>query len=364
MDIPSGLYIDDAIRNHTEGFAWQVVAPEAGGPRRPPHFMLGPIPGPFSDWFYGDRLAPSCGIYTLDNVSLASDRVLIKDDTTIFIERTGMHEGSVRDGERYPEPDRDLHIDEDVVILCGPAYQIYGHWLVDFLPRLLLLREAGYALENLKYLLPHNLLDFSWSWLDFLDIPRENILTYDVVRDRCHIKRAIIPTSVRGNSRATPLMGKMFDGMRTAKLGPQTEPTTRKLFVSRALWGNTTRQLTNQDAVQDFVQNLGFEIIHPERLSIAEQIETFSSASIIMGEYGSGLHNSVLAPAGTQLITLRGTMGHPGFLQSGICAACDQDCSYIFGHQDESTGAFTIRESDLDLFRYFLPFLENKSKPC
>ncbi|MBR0558736.1 glycosyltransferase family 61 protein [Neokomagataea anthophila] len=358
MDVPSGLYIDDAIRNQTEGFGWQLVAPEAGGPRQPPRFTLGPIPGPFSDWFYGDRLAPSCGIYTIDHVSLGSDRVLVKDGHTIFIERTGMHEGSVRDALVVPEPDRDLHIDEDVVLLCGPAYQIYGHWLIDFLPRLLILREAGYALETLKYLVPHNLLNFSWAWLEFLGIPRENIHTYDVVRDRCHIKRAIIPTSIRGNSRATPILGKMFQEMCTARLGANTSTPHKKLFVSRALWGNTSRQLTNQDYVQNFVQELGFDIIYPERLSITDQIKTFSSARIIMGEYGSGMHNSVLAPAGTEIVTLRGTMGHPGFLQSGISAACGQECSYIFGQQNEETGAFTIREHDLELFRYFLPFLE------
>ncbi|GBR43748.1 glycosyltransferase family 61 protein [Neokomagataea thailandica] len=362
MDIPSGFHIDDALRNHTEGFAWQLVAPEAGGPRQPPRFTLGPIPAPFSDWFYGDRLAPSCGIYTIDNVSLGSDRVLTKDGHTIFIERTGMHEGSVRGADSAPEPDRELQIDEDVVILCGPAYQIYGHWLVDFLPRLLLLREAGYALDSLKYLLPHNLLGFSWTWLEFLGIPRDNIRTYDVVRDRCHIKRAIIPTCIRGNSRATPILGKIFQDICTTQLGVNPSTPHRKIFVSRALWGNTSRQLANQDYVESFVQELGFEIIHPENLSIAEQIQTFSSARIIMGEYGSGMHNSVLAPPGCEIITLRGTMGHPGFLQSGISAACGQECSYIFGEQNEQTGAFTIREHDLDLFKYFLPFLEATPK--
>ncbi|GBR50122.1 capsular polysaccharide biosynthesis protein-like protein [Neokomagataea thailandica NBRC 106555] len=358
MDIPSGLYIDDAIRAQKPGFAWQLIAEEAGGPRRPPRFTLGPIPAHFGDWFYGDRLAPSCGIYTLDDISLASDRVIVKDGATIFIERTGMHEGSVRENVHSPEPDRELHFDQDVVLLCGPAYQIYGHWLVDFLPRLLLLREAGHALETLHYLLPHNLLDFSWNWLEFLGIPRENVSTYDVVRDRCHIKRAIIPTCIRGNSRATPILGQMFQKLRGDTESNAAQTPKRKIFVSRALWGNTTRQLINQEDVENFVKELGFDVIYPERLSLAEQIETFSTASIIMGEYGSGLHNSVLAPAGAEIITLRGTMGHPGFLQSGLCDASDQECSYIFGNQDENSGAFTIRHEDLDLFRYFLSYLE------
>ncbi|WP_415488882.1 glycosyltransferase family 61 protein [Acetobacter sp.] len=348
----------EAVRDNLPGFDWRRLSPEEWSMRRPPRFLLGPVPETFADFFFGDSCAPSCGIYTIQDVSFSGDRLLQKDGVSIMVPLNGIHEASIREVIDHVSPVQERIIDESVVLLCGPAFNMYGHWLVDFLPRLGLLAAAGMAIDQQKYLLPQQLPAFAHTWLELLGIPAENILTYDIERDRCFLKEAIIPSNLRGHMRINTLARDIYAMFTRRVVGNRPPRRTDVLYVSRSNWGNDSRSMTNGVEIEERMKAAGCRVVYPETLSIPEQVELFYDARALIGEYGSGLHASVFAPAKTPVIAFHAAEIHPAFLQSGLCEACGQDCAYIFGAlTGEQPHAFHVARENLDRLERFLPSL-------
>ena len=353
------LPVGDALRDARPGIGYEPASPVQRHLRPSPRLLLGPVPRSFGEWHYGDREAPAVGLYRIDTVALRADRVLIQDGRTLCIEQNGIHPGSIEQARTERSAERITTIDDEVVLLCGPAYQMYGHWLIDFLPRLHVLTHLGLRLDRLTYLLPHNIMPFSRRWLSLLGIADAQVRTYDTVTETCLIGRALVPTAFRGNGRASPLLAAAAAAFRTAIIGAMPLPRTRRLFVSRRQWGNASRSMVNAELVERRLRGAGFEVVFPEELAIAEQIRLFAQARIVVGEYGSGLHNSIFCGGGSLVIGFRGTEGHPGFLQSGLCEALGQDVGYVFCETAMTEGGqrFSAAEEDLALLQSLLPSL-------
>jgi hypothetical protein len=68
-----------------------------------------------------------------------------------------------------------------------------------------------------------------------------------------------------------------------------------RVFFSRSLVQNS-RTYTNAVAVEALFAGLGFTVVHPETLPVAEQVRLAAGAEIIAGPAGSALHLSAFAP--------------------------------------------------------------------
>lgn len=82
-------------------------------------------------------------------------------------------------------------------------------------------------------------------------------------------------------------------------------PAGAKVFIDRV---SSRRKVRNREAVLDFFRGAGFDIIRPESLSLAGQMEIFGRASVVAGQAGAGLANMVFAPPGARIIAFT---GHP-----------------------------------------------------
>ncbi len=342
--------LKDLVDQTFEGICYRMLSPGGEITRPPPKFITGAKPADFDAWFFGDHWMPEAGLYNVTNLHLLSDRILVRDNKILLLPENGIHEESVRNviTSGFGRGQQVLRIDEEVVLLCGPAYQMYGHWLVDFLPRLFCLVKAGYNLPALRYLLPIDIAMFAKQWLSALGVNDSQIIFYDTTTQQCAISRAMIPTNLRGHSLANPLLAEAFQYLKSVIQTANAPFADRKIFISRARWGNMTRQLLNTEEMEGFFAENGFEIVYPEELSIHDQIMMFSQSAVIAGEYGTGLHGSVFAPASTKIIALRCNHAHPSFLQSGLCNVSGQDCGYIFGETSMIDGNqhFKIKVSD------------------
>ncbi|WP_419730539.1 glycosyltransferase family 61 protein [Lichenicola sp.] len=351
------LYVKDAVRQRMPGFEYEEASPVEHHLRPSPRLLIGPVPREFGRWHYGDREAPAVGLYRIDDVTLQYDRILRQRGRTICIEQNGMHPGSIAQAVQPPDL-RPIEVSGEVVLLCGPAYQMYGHWLVDFLPRLHVLTRLGLDLEALTYLLPHNIMPFARQWLSLLRIRDEQIRSYDTVTDRCEIERVLIPTGFRGDGRANTLLADALRDYKTRIIGTPELPATRRVFVSRRRWGNDSRSLVNAQQVEEQLAADGFEIVFPEEMSTADQVTLFAGSRLLVGEYGSGLHNSIFAGSSATVVAFRGAEGHPGFLQTGLCDALGQDIGYVFCSADPASDNpqhFQAAAPDLKLLRSLLP---------
>lgn len=76
-----------------------------------------------------------------------------------------------------------------------------------------------------------------------------------------------------------------------------------KIFIERH---SSRRRLLNQAEVIRHFTDAGYLVVRPETLSLGEQIELFSRASVIAGQSGAGLANMLFAPADARILVFSG----------------------------------------------------------
>ena len=82
-------------------------------------------------------------------------------------------------------------------------------------------------------------------------------------------------------------------------------PRPKRVYLSRShLNPKRKRIATNEDHIEELVQKWGFEIIHPQELSIPHQVSIMCNAEVIAGCDGSGMHMSAFARPGTKLLVI------------------------------------------------------------
>jgi hypothetical protein len=128
-------------------YTFQPVAEPASVPQSPPPFLLGPATAGVLWDIFADIETPAAGCYAIENVVMAPTGFPIKDGValhgTAFL-HPRHHVVTVSDRLNAADlPMRDVA--GPLAVICGPAHETWGHWLIDFLPRLWVLRAAGFA---------------------------------------------------------------------------------------------------------------------------------------------------------------------------------------------------------------------------
>ena len=243
----------------------------------------------------------------------------------------------------------------EVVLLAGAGHTVYGHWLVDFLPKLYLLHRAGYRLERLRFLLPDDTPGFARAWLAALGIGADRIVPYAMWEERLACAHLVVPGALRHASRAAPLLAEARTfllerlGIRRPRWRPAPRPR-RRLLVARAENAATRnrRRLAERALLAERAGAHGFETVRPEALPIADQVGLFRSAGMLVGEYGSGLHGSFFAEPGATVLALRNGDPHLGFLQSGLDHVLGHASGYVIGTEPDAAGLFSVAPRDID----------------
>lgn len=76
------------------------------------------------------------------------------------------------------------------------------------------------------------------------------------------------------------------------RLGGIADPRARdRLYISRSGTPGTSRQIINEEDLVARLRDLGFSVIDPGKISLAEQIAYFARSSIVVGPHGAGLAN-------------------------------------------------------------------------
>lgn len=342
-----------------DGITYFPCTPERRSLPLPPRFVFGDFPSRTSARYFGETGEWETGLYVARDVEVFGPHLLARG-TTVFA-CTELHMSAehvpfhLREFAALHTPRRVREVAGTAVHLISPGYDVYGHWLVDILPRIGLLQHMGFDLAGMTFLLPDDAPAYGVDWLGMLGLPPHGILRYDRFFDRVHAEQLLMPTVLRTNSRVTAAFAPAIEAIRGlieahagAAAGPREE-TPPRLFVSRARANRRKRELINRDAVETIARAAGFTIVHPERHPLPEQFRLFAGARQILGEYGSAMHASMFAAPGTVVGALLGDNSPiTGFLQSAIGQAMGHPTGYVFGPTEEGTlERFTVAEDDL-----------------
>lgn len=182
------------------------------------------------------------------------------------------------------------------VFLADTSHHIYGHVLLEVMPRLLLLEHCP------------------------PDTPILTVVGMEGPYPAMFAAMGVDPTRVvplAGPTLCRSLyLGDNFVDLRNfvapqawqafarlARLGEtSTIASADRLYVSRR--GVARRPLANEAEIEALFARRGFTIVNPEALSFADQVCLFSRARIIAGPGGSALHNMVFSRPDTRILIL------------------------------------------------------------
>jgi tetratricopeptide (TPR) repeat protein len=279
------------------------------------------------------------GVFEVIDAQIFRERLVRCGDFILYGHQVESREQAIQDklDEELLLPIRELKLRRSarpLVSLQIGAYPVYGHWLVDVMPQVFALRELGIQLDDFDFVLPDLLPPYHREFLSYCEIKQEQILIHDHHTEMIGCATLLIPTHMNNTRTFIPSFAKSAQWFRKnierqhGKLRDESRP--KRLFVSRRDV-TSGRPLVNRDEIIKIALSRGFHVMLPETLPLVEQWRYFASADLIVGEYGSALHSSILSEPGTVVCCLRGSTNSPGYLQSGIGEALSQPTGYIFG---------------------------------
>ena len=83
--------------------------------------------------------------------------------------------------------------------------------------------------------------------------------------------------------------------------------------------------MRNREEIEMVAQQYGFTIVRPEEFPITDQIKLFRNARIVVGEYGSGLNNTIFSKEGTLVLALNWI----NLVQQGIAVSCRHKLGFV-----------------------------------
>ncbi len=299
-----------------------------------PLCVFGPAGAALQQELFGQTHLGAVGCYAVEDATLAPTGVAIKDGVAFsspaFL-HPPYHVATVA-GRLLKSDLPTRHVRGPLAVIYGPGHETYGHWLVDFLPRLWVLAQAGHDILTLRYAVPPDLRPFAVRLLARVGIRESQLVPYRYWRETLRTDLLLMPTGLRTHNRMSPLLAQATAfwtaGLRRAAGG--LGGIGRRIFVSRAQ-ASSARTLNNRAAIEAIAAARGFAVFHPQMMDLTRQVAAFAGAHVIAGEYGSALHGSVFAGAGAVTVGLRGNLRHPSFVQSGVADALRQKAGYVLG---------------------------------
>ncbi len=185
-------------------------------------------------------------------------------------------------------------------VLTTDGADLYYHWLFQLLPRVDLLERAGFGPDRID----HYLVNRAIYPYEFDTLLRLGIRPQQIVETRVHphvqAETLLAPSiPLHGSQFSKPLVE--FVRTRLAGLPPAAECTPGQRLIYLTRLGAGYRHVINEAEVRERVQARGFELVAPEELSFAEQIQLMTEARVVLGPHGGGMSNTVFCAPGTRV---------------------------------------------------------------
>lgn len=201
----------------------------------------------------------------------------------------------------HPFPGPPLQFDGCLGVLASRGDMNYYHFLVDVLPRLETVRQCADIEQPTHWYVPSR-TPFQRELLSAMGIADENIVDADVI-PHVQANELIVPTVPDLDLNTPPwVVAYLRDRLLPAGLALGRVPG-RNIYVTR---GNARhhRSVVNERELTSRLADLGFDLVDPSSLSVAEQIRAFAEADIIVAPHGAALANLVFASPGATAVEL------------------------------------------------------------
>jgi capsular polysaccharide biosynthesis protein len=172
------------------------------------------------------------------------------------------------------------------------AVPTFTHWILDALPRLLMLAEFP---ADTKILVPSKLAGYQRETLQLLGLHDRVRLTPERhLRVENYFFAAPTAQIDCYNPRAVEFLRSQFlPKMDLSYSGP------KKFLIHRS---HKSRGIVNEAEVYEFFTRRGWAIVDTEKLTFAQELKLFNDAEAITGVFGSGYTNALWCRPGCKLL--------------------------------------------------------------
>ncbi|MEO8112910.1 MAG: glycosyltransferase 61 family protein [Phenylobacterium sp.] len=172
----------------------------------------------------------------------------------------------------------------------------YGHFLLEALPSLLALEEAG-LLAGRTVLAPRLK---AWQ-RDLLALAFPGLRVHETAARKVAVAEAVFADSL---DHYLHRPGPIVETLRRRILvrAPAANARGRRLYLSRRGW--SMRVLLGEVELERALAARGFQVIHPERLAAADQIRLMCEAEVVVAASGAALANALFAPPEARIVEL------------------------------------------------------------
>ena len=204
------------------------------------------------------------------------------------------------------------------VALVGVWSQYFWHWLMEYLPRVLIAEQSGF---DGRYIVGQNAPSFVRQSLALLGIAEERIV--EKGDGSWWVEELFMPEVLTGtlghDRRSLEQFPALVRALREQLLAraPTGEGSGQALYISRRR-APRGRHVLNEEAVAKLLQPLGFALLEMEQLSLGEQLALSRSARILVGPHGAGMAHMLFMPEESVVIELVDPQGAQTSCQSAI----------------------------------------------
>lgn len=171
----------------------------------------------------------------------------------------------------------------------------YFHWMTDCLPRIW---EGIEMAPNSPILLPQSFENLRYV-TDSLNLAGLEVIFF---ANNENLKIAELTLTARTSPFPNffePLAKKTRERL---SIQPAQTPW-KKVYISRKL--APKRKAHNEEQVESYLKEKGFEIVYAEKLSLLEQIKLMSETSLLVCLHGAALTNMLFLPKTAKVLELR-----------------------------------------------------------
>jgi len=186
------------------------------------------------------------------------------------------------------------------VVLGCTGGNTYHHWMLDVLPRIRIIKEAGYDINDFDHVILNDTKShFQRETLEVMGINASKCkLLKNKIRYQC--EELYLP------SLSAPLGHPSIENISFIKERILTYHSAKKadrmVLVGRE--PGQSRQVSNWSKLKKTLRDIGFVEYFPATLSVVDQARLFGEAKVVVGVHGSALTNLIFCQRGTRVIEL------------------------------------------------------------
>ncbi|MCG4257203.1 glycosyltransferase 61 family protein [Acetobacter senegalensis] len=191
----------------------------------------------------------------------------------------------------------------DKAIFVGHPHPQYGHFITEFISRLWAINRIRKNGEKLLVRSTMGLEElFSRAWAkEFLDLMGFSVDDFFFPTQSVVIRNLIVPSPAFAeegycNYQMAEFCHNIGDRA-VENLDFSKQIFNRNIYLSRSKILCGTIKLENEVELEHHLAERDFLIVHPEELSVSEQISLFRNGNVVSGAIGSAFHTSIFSPS-------------------------------------------------------------------